>query len=121
MNYQIYGVSFRMFKDLQLAIGYKTPMAITQINKQYGGIEQLIKNKLGLEDETEIKKKLQELRDQYYAGSTVPIKSNVLQFLQASNKLLSNTQKESLYTAIATATGTDIEQLKEDVKDFLKL
>lgn len=119
MNYQIFGVSFKRKKDLLFSLGYKSYISEWQIEKQYNGIENLIKYKLGLQDETEIKKKLQELRDLYYKNQELNINESVLLVLRSAYRVLTNSQKLVLLTSVSTLTNQDAEELRKEVDAFI--
>lgn len=119
MNFTIFDVSFKRKKDVLFCLGYKSEIAQTQIDKQYKGFENLIKNRLGLENVNDIKNKLQELRDQYYNDSVKTIDPTVKQVMKAMYKLLSNTQKEAIIAAVSISSDKTTEEIKEAVNDFL--
>lgn len=119
MNTVIYGVSFKKKKDVLFCLGYKQYISEWQIKNQYHGLENLIKNRLGLQDDKEIKNKLQELRDNYYKSQELNINESVLMVLKSGYNLLTGTQRSTLLTSIATVTGQDVETLKAEVKNFI--
>lgn len=120
MIFEIYNVSFKQKKDFFFALGYSAVIADSQIKKQYGSMENLIKKRLGTNIDTEITERLQKLKDDYYATielnqhiiKKVTIKKAVYDLYKSAFDSLSDNEKQLLLKAVASINNIDVAELQ---------
>jgi len=124
MIFRIYDVEFKQKRDLFLALGYSGLVGSVVVNKQYGGLENLIKTRLQLTDTKDIQAKLTELRDKYYkmlannttdTGNYKRIKSYIYDCYIAAWYQLPDNQKETIIKTVSALNSIDAEQIKKEL------
>lgn len=124
MIFRIYDVEFKQKKDLFLALGYSGLVGSVVVQKQYGGLENLIKTRLQLTDAKEIQAKLTELRDKYYmmlannkadTGNYKRIKTYIYDCYLSSWHQLTPEQQETIIKTVSALNGIAAEQIKKEL------
>lgn len=119
----IYNVEFNSQREMFLALGYSRPISKSMIDKQYGGIEKLIANKVSAGSPEEMTEKLTTIRDAYrerinrekelqnineeIKEEVYPINYYVLMALKLGWKRLSESQREDIIKGIALISNVD--------------
>lgn len=123
--YTIYNIRYMSKVDFFKSLGYKNAIPQTQITNQYHGIDNLIKTRLNLTDESEIKNKLQELRDQFYSVKKGDINTSInMPALSAVYKsafrMLNKEQQQAIICTVASLKSVAVETLTAEIEEDLK-
>ena len=122
MIFSIYDVDFNSVKDFFFALGYTAIQSKTKVINQYGGYERLVQIRLNTTDETEIKRKLLKLKNDYYQvkkNSSVTnsdykrINKFVFDCYISSWNMLTLEQQDTIIKTVASINNTSIEEIKQ--------
>lgn len=122
MIFEIYNVSFKQKKDFFFALGYSGVIADSQIKKQYGSIQALVKKRLGTNIDSEIQTRLSKLKDDYYTTlemnnktsiKMIKVKRPVFDLYKSAYDSLANNEKELLQKAVASIHNIDVSELQQ--------
>lgn len=124
MIFSVYDVDFKQKKDFFFALGYSRAVCSAVVTKQYKGIKNLIKVRLGLNNEKEIKEKLQELRDNYYKMLEINENRNenykrvhhyIYDCLLSAWHQLPQDKQETILQTVATLNNIDVKTIKKEL------
>lgn len=125
MFFYVHEVEFKNKLDFFKALGYSRPLSPAQITNQYQGIDNLIKTRLNLTDESEIKNKLQELRDQFYSVKKEDINISInmpalIAVYKSAFRMLNKEQQQAIICTVASLKGVTVETLTAEIEEDLK-
>lgn len=123
--FTVYSIDFNSKGDFFYTLGYKRPLSPAQITNQYQGIDNLIKTRLNLTDESEIKNKLQQLRDQFYSVKKEDINTSInmpalTAVYKSAFRMLNKEQQQAIICTVASLKGVAVEALTAEIEEDLK-
>jgi len=123
---EVFGIKFKSLRDYVTLLGYNKFLTITMINKQYGGLENLAKRKLKIENPDLVRQKLLELlaqKDQknFYGVSDSNTNADKIAAAFIRSKLIDISENELANVARLlgiSISNTEIQDIKKLLKDF---
>lgn len=126
--FTIHNIEFKSKIDFFHALGYKNAISPAQIKAQYNGIENLIKTRLNIVDNSDIEPKLKELKERFYNSSECQEQKNIYPenyFLlnavyKTAFKMLTKEQQQTIIQTVATLKNIDADSLLTEISEDLK-
>lgn len=128
MFFYVHEVEFKNKLDFFKALGYSRPLSPAQIKNQYKGIDNLIKTRLNLVNDSDIEPKLKELKERFYNSSECQEQKNIYPenyFLlnavyKTAFKMLTAEQQQTIIQTVATLKNIDADSLMSEISEDLK-
>ena len=123
---EVFDIKFKSLRDYVTLLGYKKTLTITMINNQYGGLENLAKRKLKIENPDLVRQKLLELlekRDRKNLRNETDNGTNQEKIAAAyiRSKLIDISENDLANVARLlgiSISNTEIQEIKNLLKDF---
>lgn len=128
---ETYGIQFKSLRSLLRCLGYGGVMSQKSVLQNYGGIDQLVKKRLGLDDPVEIKRALilckkketkafniDDLEDN--ATNAVHIDALCFDVLKALYKQYDQDKKDLIINTIASVNNIDAVELASKLDQLLQ-
>ena len=119
---RVFDIEFKSLRALLRLLGYNAVMSQNSIKKYYGSIEQMISQRLNIEDPALIKSKLLELK---HANENLAINSNSIDpvcftVLRAIYMQCDDSLRNTVIATIASVNNMQTDELKQKIEQTLK-
>lgn len=120
MKITVYGVDFKNVSELCKLLGYKNSFAMSFIKQKYGTIEDMVKQRLKLDYDYEIKQKLLTLKNEQQEKSENAMCDPAARaVLQAIYNQTNEDVKSITVASVAAVLKVDASELRKRVDLFL--